>query len=185
MKPLEAIQHLKKLLLLNSYIELKETYNLCDIWRVVRNSDKRCFTFRQNHATGLIQRRLDYIFISSSLQEFVHYTDILSSFLSDHSPVSFSFTLLPEFKKGKGYWKFNNSLLANKTFVDKMNNFIQNVKTEFSDSLSYLNDQAKWEYPKYQIRKFTMSFSKKLARETRQKQLDLEKNKNQVFRAKS
>ena len=69
-------------------IELKETYNLCDIWRI-RNTKKRCYTFRQNHATGLIQRRLDYIFVSSSLQEYVKTTDILNAFSTDHSPVFF------------------------------------------------------------------------------------------------
>ena len=56
-----------------------------------------------------------------------------------------------------------------------MNTSIQNVKNEFSNSLSYLNDQDQWEYLKYQIRKFPISFSKKLAKETKQKQLDLEK----------
>ena len=56
-----------------------------------------------------------------------------------------------------------------------MNTFIQNVKNKFSNRLSYLNDQDQWEYLKYQIRKFSISFSKKIAKETKQKQLDLEK----------
>ena len=51
-------------------IKLKETFNLCNIWRV-RNPHKKLFTFRQKHFTGIIQRRLDYIFISNSLQESV------------------------------------------------------------------------------------------------------------------
>ena len=55
---------------LSEIIKLNETFNLCDIWRV-RNPRKKLFTFRQKHFTGIIQRRLDYIFVSNSLQESV------------------------------------------------------------------------------------------------------------------
>ena len=51
-------------------IKLNETFNLCDIWRV-RNPNKKLFTFRQKHFTGIRQQRLDYIFVSNSLQESV------------------------------------------------------------------------------------------------------------------
>ena len=47
-------------------IEIIETFNLCDIWRI-RNPKTRRFTFRQQHCSGFIQRRLDYIFISNFL----------------------------------------------------------------------------------------------------------------------
>ena len=47
-------------------IKLNENLNLCDIWRV-RNPHKKLFTFRQKHFTGIIQRRLDYIFVLNHL----------------------------------------------------------------------------------------------------------------------
>ena len=40
-------------------IQIIENYDLCDIWRIRHPKTKR-FTFRQNHSSGLIQRRLDY-----------------------------------------------------------------------------------------------------------------------------
>ena len=40
-------------------IELIESFELCDIWRIWNPTEKR-FTFRQNHISGYIQRRLDY-----------------------------------------------------------------------------------------------------------------------------
>ena len=55
---------------LSEIIKLNETFNLCDIWRV-RNPNKKLFTFRQKHFTGIRQKRLDYIFVSNSLQELV------------------------------------------------------------------------------------------------------------------
>ena len=39
-------------------IELKESYDLCDIWRV-RNTKSMRFTFAQKRSSGFIQRRLD------------------------------------------------------------------------------------------------------------------------------
>ena len=42
------------------------------------------FTFRKNHFSGFIQRRLHCIFISNSLQESVPNVDVLPSFCSDH-----------------------------------------------------------------------------------------------------
>ena len=53
---------------LSKIIKSNETFNLCDIRRV-RNPHQKLFTFRQKHFTGIIQGRLDYIFISNSLQE--------------------------------------------------------------------------------------------------------------------
>ena len=47
-------------------LNLTESLNLCDIWRS-RNLKKRLFTFRQRHFSGIIQRRLDYIFTSNHI----------------------------------------------------------------------------------------------------------------------
>ena len=51
-------------------LELKE-YDLCDIWRI-RNPTKKLCTFRQNHSSSVINRRLDYIFTSNKFQEYWH-----------------------------------------------------------------------------------------------------------------
>ena len=64
-------------------VDIRESWDICDIWRV-RNPKRQNFTFRQNHATGFIERRLDYIFIFKHLQEFVNYTDILPVITTDH-----------------------------------------------------------------------------------------------------
>ena len=67
-------------------IELKEIYDLRDIWRV-RNTKSKGFTFPKKHSSGFIQRRLDYILISNTLQKFVNMTDILTPISTDHSSV--------------------------------------------------------------------------------------------------
>ena len=55
-------------------LAIKERLDLCDIWRI-RNPKTCRYTFRQNDSSGVIQRRLDYFFISNTMQEFVSKTD--------------------------------------------------------------------------------------------------------------
>ena len=40
------------------FIELKEKFDLIDIWRIRNHKTKR-YTFRKKHVSGLIQRRPD------------------------------------------------------------------------------------------------------------------------------
>ena len=46
---------------LTKFIEIKESLNLCDIWRI-RNPKFKRYTFRQHHSSGFIQGRSDYFF---------------------------------------------------------------------------------------------------------------------------
>ena len=50
-----------------------------------KKSNKKLYTFRQNHSSGIINRRLDYIFISNKIQDFSNDTDIIPAFKTDHS----------------------------------------------------------------------------------------------------
>ena len=153
-------------------LELLENIDLCDIWHII-NLKRRRFTFRQNHFSGYIQRRLDYFFVSNSLKEVIKSVDILASFSTDHSPIFITLSKLNEFTKGKGLWKFNNSLISNEDYVEKM-------KNQISDILNFLNnenikdDQVIWEYLKYEIRKFTIQYSKRLAKALREERECLE-----------
>ena len=93
-------------------IELKESYDLCDIWRV-RNKKSRQCTFTQQHSSGFIQRRLDYIFISNTLQELITMTEIVTPISTDHFPVILSLSKRNDCLKGKGFWKFSRPDLYN------------------------------------------------------------------------
>ena len=45
-------------------IEIIESFELCNIWRI-RNPTEKYSTFCQNHILGYIQQRLDYFFVSN------------------------------------------------------------------------------------------------------------------------
>ena len=154
------------------FIELKEKFDLCDIWRI-RNPKTKRYTFRQKYVSGLIQRRLDYFYISNSMQVSVKNTDLLTSLLTDHSPITFSCFKNQESKRGRGLWKFNNSLIENAEYVLQMKKFILDTSNElFNENI--LDDQVIWEYLKYNIRKYTIKFSKELAKSTNKITTDLE-----------
>ena len=63
------IQFFKKHSIRNT-LKLKEAFDLCDIWQA-RNPNSASFFFRQINF-GIIERRLDNLFISNNLQESVN-----------------------------------------------------------------------------------------------------------------
>ena len=63
---------------------------------------------------------LIFFLISNILQESIIKTDVLASFCTDHSPIFFSLQLKDMPTRGKGFWKFNNSLTSNAEYEEKM-----------------------------------------------------------------
>ena len=124
----------------------------------------RRFTLRQNHASSFIERRLDFCLISKILQESIIKTGVLASFCTDHSPIFFSLQLKDMPTRGKGFWKFNNSLISNDEYVEKMKNQISET-LHMLDQDKITDKHLRWEFLKYEIRKFTINFSKKLVKE--------------------
>ena len=53
--------------------------------------------------------------------------EIRSSYRSDHSIIEIHI-VISKFKIGKGIWKFNNSLLKNKDYLELVNKIIQEEK---------------------------------------------------------
>ena len=158
---------------INKLIELNEMFDLCDIWR---NPKKRKYTFRQKHLSGIIQRRLDYIFVSQNFQEYVKKSDVINALSTDYSPVFCSIPKRNEFNKGKGrgLWKFNNSLISDTDFVKQMKQLIENIKQQ-QLSESEQTDQIKWELLKNEVRIFAITFSRKISQNTKRSQCELEK----------
>ena len=104
---------------------LLQSYGLCDIWRI-RNKNTKRYTYRQR--TPFIQRRLDYIFVLSDLQDCVKTMDVIPSVNTDHSAVYLQIRVLNENRRGRSYWKFNNSLLSDNVYIEKMNREIGRCK---------------------------------------------------------
>ena len=157
---------------ISKLLQILEQYNLVDIWRI-RNALSKRFTFRKNHFSGFIQRRLDYVFISNHFQEFTKNIDILPAFCSDHSPILCTFEKSSEFNTGRNFWKFNSSLTKDKNFVKNLKEHIKFIKNSFISNFEN-KPQLQWEYLKYEMRSFAIKFSKNKAKIKREKILTLE-----------
>ena len=153
-------------------IKLKEKHTLTDICRNQKPYVK-IYTFRENHFSGFIQRCLDYIFISNSIQEYIDPTNILPALSTDHSPILIPFCLENSQKKSAGFWKFNNSLLLEENFTSNLEEFFKETKTKLNSG-EFFDPQLKWESSKYEIHKFVIKFSRCWAKVVRKREAGLE-----------
>ena len=98
-------------------------------------------------------------------------TDILTPISTDHSPVLFSLSVEKITIRGTGLWKFNSSLTKDQNYKTEIKKLIRNFSNE---NELLLNRQLKWELLKYEVRKFTIKYTKYVAKEKRQLKTKLE-----------
>ena len=114
---------------------------------------------------------LDYFLISDDLQEQPGLIDVIPSVQSDHSTIVIRINGLKHDLKGRSYWKFNNSLLNDKTFFSLVKDEIlisSNVLHEFTDL------RIKWDFLKYKIRQFAKDYATRKAKDRKTKRVALE-----------
>ena len=116
---------------------------------------------------------MDNFFLSQNVQERTRNLDILNVVSTDHSPVFCSLLNCTDFSKGPGIWKFNNSLIFDCNFVKEIICFIHGTNKRLVTEDAF-DQQSQWEILKYEIRKFSLRFSKVIAEEKRKKQYELE-----------
>jgi len=142
---------------------MTEEMNLIDIWRIL-NPDVKRYTWRGHTKNGFVQSRLDYFFISSHMIYDVQVADIAPSIKSDHSLLKLSFNLKPCESRGKGFWKFNNSLLSDNSYVVKVKQIIVDNQNKYSE---LTNKSLLWDVIKCEIRSYTISYSSYIAKQKR------------------
>ena len=115
--------------------EQMDIYGLIDVWRHQHPDDKQ-FTWRQFN--GSKQARLDFFLISSSLLPFVEKSKISPGFNSDHSVIELDIDF-SKFVRGKGFWKFNSSLLYDPSNCSMVKNTLKRVVAQYGIIESNIN----------------------------------------------
>ena len=110
---------------------LIENLDLKDVFREIYPEKKR-YSWRKK--TPIKQARLDFFLVSESLIPSTLSVEYENSYRSDHSPVLLSLKI-NNFVKGTGFWKFNNSLLTDKEYVELIK---KNSRSESAICLSSL-----------------------------------------------
>ena len=120
---------------------LMQETDLIDIWRV-RNPQIRQYSRREMSKKGLVQSRIDFWLVSVALEYQIKSTSIKPGNSSDHSIIKLGIELLETQKRGKGYWKFNNSLLRDQNYVNTIRKkLICEGNTEITDPNAILQKQ--------------------------------------------
>ena len=104
-------------------------------------------------------------------------SDILTPISTHHSPVLFSLSKEKITIRGTWHWKFNSSLTKDQKYKTEIKKLIRNFSNE-NEFIS--NRQLKWELLKYEVRKFTIKYTKHVAKEKRQLRTNLENQLNKL-----
>ena len=88
-------------------------YGLVDIFRELHPTAKK-YSWKQWGSNK--RSRLDFFLVSNSLLPFIQKVDILPACFSDHCPIILEIDF-SKFKRGRGFWKMNNSLLQDPEYI--------------------------------------------------------------------
>lgn len=153
-----------------AFSEMRRSLALTDVWRLV-NPEKRQYTFYSNaHNT---YSRIDYLLISSTHTMNIIDTEIHSILISDHAPLSMTFSPVFNYQHRTKQWRFNNSLLQDEEFVSLIS---QRISEFFEINMpSVPSIQTVWEAFKVTCRGWIIAYSstkRKLRNEKKKKQLE-------------
>ena len=137
----------------NAFNDLVNSCNLHDVWRTFNPEAKEYTWARKNRTEGIVARRLDYIFASENTTDIITECNIVSVPFSDHRGCWMRIQE-SDIERGRGYWKFNNSLLQDQDYVKEMNIFLRQYRGEHQAA------QLDFDILKVRIKEFTINFSK-------------------------
>lgn len=147
--------------------EVKEYFNLEDVWRINNHRKKKFSWFGPNRKMG----RLDYFLVSSDIAQMSSNTGIDAGYRSDHS-LCYICTSFTKLSRGKGTWKFNNSLLYDDNYVKLVKSCIADVVDQYKTNNQgqalnqaeefTIDDQLFFEMLKVMIRGETIQYASRL-----------------------
>ena len=115
----------------NFILSCMDNLGLIDVFRTLHPYSKR-YSWRQ--FGGNKRARLDFFLISATLLPFVENADILPGINSDHSMpvlgIDFS-----RFQRGRGFFKFNNTLINDPEYVKIVTDSIKAVTIQYAEDI--------------------------------------------------
>jgi exonuclease III len=157
-------------------LQLKNSLRLVDPWRV-QNQETRRYTWSRKNPTK--KARLDFFLISENIMTLLDRVDILPGYQTDHCMVILGLRLT-NFEKGRGFWRFNNSLLKDLKFIKRVKEVIEETKEYYavpvynreqlrevpSETLQFtINDQLFFEMLLLNIRGMVIPYSARKKKE--------------------
>ena len=157
---------------INSFETMKQKFGLFDTFRI-KNPLKRSYTWETLNP-AIIKERIDVIFVSNSLQDFITETGTISvhKTCSDHGIPYIKIQGFGIPSRGPGLWKFNNQLLIDQSFVSEMKEKLPTWINEAERDLPETGNQ--WGFIKHKIGEFSRTYGAKLKKAKMILKLELE-----------
>ena len=135
---------------INAFETMKQNFCLFYTFRV-KNPLKKSFSWETLNPL-IIKERIDVLFASNSLQDFITETGIIPvhKTCSDHGIPYIKIQGYGIPSRGPGIWKFNNSLLKDSTFVSEVKNQLPTWTREGERDLPDDSGQQ-WGFIKHKI----------------------------------
>ena len=112
--------------------------NLCrildlkDAWQYLHPNES---VFTWHHKSLKIHCKLDYLLVSSDIISQIQECKIIPVSFSGHVAVCLSLNSKGYKKHGPGFFKFNNSLLDDKNFIEELKENIEMYQEKYRDGL--------------------------------------------------
>lgn len=151
--------------------------NLVDTWQSLNPNDTQ-YTFIDPSGNGS-GSRIDFILVSHTLAHLATASYITTAPVPDHKAVitTIKYTDRP---RGKGYWKLNNSLLEDQTFLE-------NIELIFKATVEEYNDVACkrdiWDLCKIRFKEYSIRFSINKNRQFQDQLKSIERTINDLDKA--
>ena len=164
---------------INAFETMKQNFGVFDTFRQ-KNPSKREYSWETLNPS-VIKERIDVIFMSNSLQDFITETGIVPvhKTCSDHG---IPFVKIQGFgipSRGPGLWKFNNQLLLDQSFVSELKEQLPKWINEGENDLP--NDSgSQWGFVKHKIGEFSRNYGAKVKKAKILIKLQLEKDLKQI-----
>ena len=147
-----------------------EEFSLIDVYRNL-NPNKLRFTYESKALK--LSSRIDFFLVTQPLANRVSHLETLVSIAPDRK----LHLQLENDNRGTGLWKFNNWLLEDEIYVKLITDSYATIQNKYS---GIEDKRLKWELIKIEIRGITIPFSKNKAKQSHQKESDIQ-NRLQVL----
>ena len=164
---------------INAFEDLKTQFSLFDTYRI-KNPLSRDYSW-ETFNPNLIRERIDVLFVSNTLQDYVTETGIIPSHktCSDHGIPYLRIKGYSIPTKGPGVWKLNNSLLSEADYVSEMKEKIPKWCSEAEQDLPD-NIGSQWGFIKHKIGEFSRNYGAKLKKAKNILKLNIEREMDEL-----
>ena len=151
----------------NLILTTMDAFDLVDIQRL-RHPRLRKYSYESKVLK--LKSRIDFFLVAKNLTQHVKKSEIYPSIAPDHRAIYISLSWTTEKSRGPGLWKFNNTLLKDEHYVSKIRETYSRTRAFYSN---LADARLLWEMLKMETRAATIAYSKKKAKATTNRELEI------------